>query len=374
MKILLLSAYDADSHQYWRQHLVANFPAYEWTQLVLPGRYFNWRIRGNSLQWALEQEATLKAGYDLIIATSMVDLSALKGFVPELAQTPSLVYFHENQFAYPEGDSGQIFLEPKMVNLYTAFAADKLLFNSDYNRRSFLDGISKLVKQLPEKLPGLVDKLTRKSHVLPVPIKLGQAPAVACRQVEPVPQLVWNHRWEYDKGPELLLACMDELKRRNVTVQLHLLGQQFRRVPAALEELLQRHKDSLGQVGYVASRAEYEALLGQADYVVSTADHEFQGLAVGEAIQYGCLPLLPDRLSYPDLVATNNCFASGGATPKSIDVQAKALADQLQAWQCMNEDKRQQRWQNMPVRDYQWSILGPLYQQHIESLICPMVK
>ena len=167
---------------------------------------------------------------------------------------------------------------------------------------------------------------------------------------------------------------MDELQRRGIKVQLHLLGQQFRRVPAALEELQQRHKNSLGQVGYVASRAEYEALLSQADYVLSTADHEFQGLAVGEAIQYGCLPLLPDRLSYPDLVATNNCFASGGETPKSIDVQAKALADKLQAWQCMAEDKRQQRWQNMPVRDYQWSILGPLYQQHIESLICPMVK
>lgn len=374
MKVLLLSAYDADSHQYWRQHLVANFPAYEWTQLVLPGRYFNWRIRGNSLQWALEQEAALTAGYDLIIATSMVDLSALKGFVPELARVPSLVYFHENQFAYPEGDKGQSFLEPKMVNLYTAFAADKLLFNSDYNRQSFLTGVAKLVKQLPEKLPGLVANLEAKSYVLPVPIQIGQAPAKACRKVQLIPQLVWNHRWEYDKGPELLLACMDELQRRNIAVKLHLLGQQFRRVPVALEELQQRHKGSLGQVGYVAGRVDYEALLDQADYVVSTADHEFQGLAVGEAVQYGCLPLLPDRLSYPGLVGLDNCFASGAEKPHSLAAQAEAFADKLQSWQSMAKDERLNRWQQMPVHDYHWGYLGPQYQQHIESLICPMVK
>ena len=101
MRILLLSAYDADSHIYWRKGLVAHLPEHQWTVLTLPGRYFSWRMRGNSMSWAFSEYETLSQPYDLVIATSMTDLSALRGFVPSLANTPTLVYFHENQFAYP---------------------------------------------------------------------------------------------------------------------------------------------------------------------------------------------------------------------------------------------------------------------------------
>ncbi|MDC0414664.1 DUF3524 domain-containing protein, partial [Gammaproteobacteria bacterium] len=104
-KILLLSAYDAMSHTIWRRRLAAMFPEHEWTQLALPPRHFNWRIRGNSLQWALNEQDALTQDYDLLIATSMVDLASLRGFVPSLSKIPTLLYFHENQFVYPEGNT-----------------------------------------------------------------------------------------------------------------------------------------------------------------------------------------------------------------------------------------------------------------------------
>ena len=44
-RVLLLSPYDAMSHRYWREGLKNTFTEYEWVELTLPPRYFNWRIR-----------------------------------------------------------------------------------------------------------------------------------------------------------------------------------------------------------------------------------------------------------------------------------------------------------------------------------------
>ena len=369
MRILLLSAYDADSHRYWRQQMVSQFADYQWTQLVLPGRYFNWRIRGNSLQWALTERAKLEQDYDLIIATSMVDLSALKGMVPNLAAIPSLVYFHENQFAYPVSQQQtdnrkQASIEPMMVNLYTAVCATQLAFNSAYNRDSFIAGVTDLMKRLPEKLPAsLLDDLHNKSQVLPIPIALHTATKTQVNQAQQPINLVWNHRWEYDKGPDLLLACLRELGEQQIDFKLHLLGQQFRKQPEALQAIQAEFSQHLGQVGFVDSKREYEALLQTCDYVISTAYHEFQGLAVGEAVQCGCLPLLPQRLSYPGLVGAEHCFDATG----DLEQQARAFVAQIKLWQSLPLEQRQAIWQNLPLQSYTWQSLGPAYQACIEA-------
>ena len=54
--------------------------------------------------------------------------------------------------------------------------------------------------------------------------------------------------------------------------------------------------------GYVERRSEYLRLIAEADVVVSTARQEFFGLSVVEAMAAGCYPLLPRRLSYPELL------------------------------------------------------------------------
>ncbi|MDP5208731.1 DUF3524 domain-containing protein [Microbulbifer sp. 2205BS26-8] len=80
--------------------------------------YFSWRIRGNSLTWARGGAArTLRQDWDLIIATSMADLSALRGLVPEIAGVPVVVYFHENQFAYLASADITRSIEPQILNI-----------------------------------------------------------------------------------------------------------------------------------------------------------------------------------------------------------------------------------------------------------------
>ena len=66
MKILLLSAYDAMSHRYWRQGVVENLDQHDWTVLSLPPRHFSWRVRGSSLSWAYGEREVLKDNYDLL--------------------------------------------------------------------------------------------------------------------------------------------------------------------------------------------------------------------------------------------------------------------------------------------------------------------
>ncbi|PCM43459.1 DUF3524 domain-containing protein [Marinobacter sp. ANT_B65] len=334
-RILLLSAYDAGSHRRWREQLVHSQPEFEWQVLFLSPRFFRWRIRGNALTWL--NEPLLKESWDLLLVTSMVDLASIRGFHPNLAHTPALLYMHENQFAYPASDDQHSSIDPQMVNLYSAVAAEAVLFNSDWNRRSFLEGIEKLFRRLPDGIPeGTLERIAEKSRVLPVPIdddvfrhtserrgsgeleRLwgGSPDARPC--LSPI-RIVWAARWEYDKGPDRLLAILQELDRRAVNFQVCILGESFRKVPEALMLVQQQFSHRLVQFGYASSRTEYYQWLKSADVVLSTALHEFQGLAVLEAVAAGCVPVVPKREAYPELFAPEYVYPDCGE-----DIQAEA--------------------------------------------------
>lgn len=302
MRILLLSAYDAHSHRRWRTGLVAAFPEHDWCVLTLPPRYFNWRIRGNGLSWAFCERERLAQPWDLLIATSMTDLATLKGLVPELAGVPTLVYCHENQFQYPAGREQTLRLEPRMVNLYSVLAADRVLFNSAHNRDSLLAGVQDLLGKMPDAVPpGIVERIRARSHVLPVPL---EADWFAGESARPGPAgpftIVWNHRWEHDKAPERLFQALLQLRAAGVDFRVHVIGQQFREVPPVFAGMRRELAGQLGEWGLVRDPADYRALLRRSHVVLSTALHEFQGLAVLEAVAAGCIPVVPDRLAYPE--------------------------------------------------------------------------
>lgn len=339
MKILLLSAYDASSHQYWHRGLVEHLAEHQWQVLTLPGRYFSWRIRGNSLSWAFgEQRKVLEAGYDLIIATSMTDLSSLKGFVPALANTPSIVYFHENQFAYPESDRTRRNVEPLILNLYTALAADKLVFNSQYNYQTLIDGATALLRKLPDQVPAnIITLLEHKSTVIAVPLQqipasdIDWQPAIpwqqylAADQIRTKPLLIsWAARWEYDKGPDRLLAIIRCLEASGIDYRLAILGQSFRKVPREFEQLEAQFSHRIDQFGFAETPAQYYHWLSHSDLFLSTSVHEFQGLAVLEATSLGCVPILPKRLVYPELF-DECCLYESHPDPETEAVSAVAL-------------------------------------------------
>jgi len=366
VRILLLSAYDADSHKYWRQGLQKHLPEHHWTVLTLPPRHFSWRIRGNSLSWAFQEQESLQQDYDLLVASSMVDLSALRGFVPKLCFIPTLVYFHENQFAFPQNASQHVSVEPQIVNLYSALCADRLCFNSAFNRDTFLQGASSLLRRLPDQVPeGLIERLQAKAQVLPVPLFPCSDSLAADSEleiqwhdshwqlpdsVEPTLRIVWNARHEYDKGPKQLLALVQALEARGVSFKIAVLGQQFRRSPEEFNTLKNEFSHRLAWFGYLNSAADYRQCLASAHCVLSTALHEFQGLAVLEAIAEGCIPVLPNRLAYPEYVGSQYLYES------RVDEQEEAnLAVELLL-----------QVKNLPlprVSNYSWLFLKNSYEK-----------
>ena len=325
-RILLLSGYDAASHRRWREQLIDLLPDFRWASLALPPRFFRWRIRGAPLSWL--NEPLLQEPWDLIIATSMVDLATLRGLHPRLANTPCLLYMHENQFAFPVSSGQNASADPQMVNLYSAMSADCVVFNSGWNRDSFLDGVDSLCRKLPDRVPeGLIETLRDKSRVIPVPIEdrlFADRPSLVDRTC---PHLLWNHRWEYDKGPDRLLKFLQVLEQRSVTFRLSVVGEGFRSYPKAFDRIREQFDPCIEHWGFLKGREDYDHLLRQADIVVSTALHDFQGLSMLEAMASGCVPLAPDRLAYQEYVPELCRYDSH---EQDAEREAEAAADSLE--------------------------------------------
>ncbi|NBB92324.1 MAG: DUF3524 domain-containing protein [Gammaproteobacteria bacterium] len=301
-RVLLLSAYRSDSHAYWADWLQREIDNVDWHVLELPGRHFAWRIRGNPLSWldALPAEQP-----DLLLATSMVDLATLKGLQPHLASVPSLLYFHENQFAYPLSDDQVRSVEPAMVQIYAGLSADRLLFNSAFNRDSYLDGVERLLERMPDHVPRDISRrLREKSSVLPVGIDPIEPAGDKDRRL-----VLWNHRWEYDKRPELFADAMIELAVQGLGFRLALLGARGRNPVPALERLRLELSDRIVADGFL-QKDEYRSIVSRAGIVVSTAAHEFQGLSMLEAVSAGAEPVVPDALCYPEQYPSRYRYAA----------------------------------------------------------------
>jgi len=361
MNILLLSAYNAASHQYWHKGLLEHFPEHSWEVLVLPGRYFNWRIRGNALSWSFLNSQQLKRSYDLIIATSMVDLSTLKGLNPSLAQVPSIVYFHENQFAYPETERQTQCAEAKMVNLYSALCADKIVFNSSFNQNSFLTGVESFLKKMPDYVPDTIQQsLFKKSQVVPVPLENRLFEMEVGEKSQQQLTLVWNHRWEYDKGPECLYEVLTHLVAMEVDFKIHILGECFRKQPKVFQEIKNKFERYIGCYGFVKSKQEYYQILQQSHLALSTSIHEFQGLAVMEAVSQRAIPVVPNRLSYQEIFPSQYRYD----VFSDIQQEAYAMAGMIAGYATVFKQKQLPA--PLDMRPYSWAQQKGNYKRLIE--------
>ena len=368
-RVLLISGYDAASHKYWRQSLESGLKDYSWTQVSLPDRYYAWRIRGNGLTLAYQYKEILSKNYDCLIVTSMVDLNSLRGFIPELAKIPTIVYCHENQFDYPHNEQKLDManrLNAQLSSIYAMLSANKVLFNSHYNRESYLSGAKKLLKKLPDGVPtGIIESIQSKSSVLAVPIVSPDITSSFVGKSKQLMEIVWNHRWEFDKQPEVLFSALNKLKALGYQFRLHVMGQSFRKVPECFEKARVDLQEEIVTWGYQSLQA-YHNILNQADVVVSTALHDFQGLSMLEAISRGCHPIAPNRVAYPEYIESTDLYQVGVNLDEGQQLCEK-LVELYQRWEVNSTNLKVDYLKKM--QEYSTEHLLPQYKTLINATI-----
>ncbi|CAI5657008.1 tRNA-queuosine alpha-mannosyltransferase isoform X3 [Oreochromis niloticus] len=284
-----------------------------------------------------------------------------------------------------------------------SLVADVVVFNSRFNMDSFLSSIPSFMKKIPDHRPKDLDRLIRpKCVVLNFPLqfpdvsrflpkhKLVRRPTEqshvddiitlqakqqqsrahdedtprceqpaeggVANQVKPL-HIVWPHRWEHDKNPELFFSTLLRLKERGLDFHLSVLGETFTDVPEIFSSsrlLLDSH---ILNWGFLPSKEDYLRVLCEADVVVSTASHEFFGVAMLEAVHCGCFPLCPKALVYPEIFPAQYLYS----TPEQLCKRLQGL--------CRKPDVARRHIVKVDTSAYSWVALKPHFQ-HLLSAPC----
>ncbi len=302
MHIVLIEPFMTGSHATWAEEF-ARFSRHEVTILSLPGKFWKWRMHGGAVALArMFQEQNLDP--DLVLATDMLDLTTFLALLPG-RRFKTALYFHENQLTYPwspddpdrrGGDRHYGF-----INYASALAANKVLFNSGYHRESFLAALPEFLGGFPDfRELETISEIRDKAEVLPLGLDLGRFDAHrTARQTDP-PLILWNHRWEYDKDPDLFFGTLFRLAEEGIPFEVAVLGERFARVPPIFREARKRLGDRIVHFGFAPDFSEYATWLWRADILAACAEHDFFGASVVQAIYCNCRPLLPNRLAYPE--------------------------------------------------------------------------
>lgn len=297
--------------------------------LTLPGRFWKWRQTGSGL--VLGARAARGPRPDLVFASDFLHLPDFLAVTRRAwgAPVPAVLYFHENQLSYPLQEGHDLDRAYALANLSGAAVADAVWFNSAYHREAFLKDLEALLSACPDHAPvDLARGIAARSRVVPLGVDLEALDAHA----DPAPRtgpltLLWNHRWEHDKNPEGFFAACFRLAETGADFRVIVLGQAFAEVPAVFAAARERLGDRVLHFGWVPERAAYARLASRADVVVSLAHHDFFGVAVVEAMHLGCLPLLANRLNYPDLVPPDMHARCLVADADDLFTRLQALAD-----------------------------------------------
>ncbi|XP_076602962.1 tRNA-queuosine alpha-mannosyltransferase isoform X2 [Chaetodon auriga] len=400
--VLLVEAFHGGSHKQLIDLLRDNID--RCAVFTLPAKKWHWRARTAALHFS--QTIPTCPSYRVLFTSSVLNLCELVALRPDLASLKKVLYFHENQLVYPVRKDQERDFQYGYNQVLSCLVSDVVVFNSVFNMDSFLSSISSFMKKIPDHRPRDLDLLIRpKCVVLHYPVqfpdvtrllpkhKLLRRSAemspvddiITPQDKQPTPRpeqedphqstseprtdqgtvseegtedqmkplhIVWPHRWEHDKNPELFFSTLIKLKERGLHFHLSVLGETFTDPPEVFLEARHLLDCHILNWGFLSSKDDYLEVLCQADVVVSTAKHEFFGVAMLEAVHCGCYPLCPKALVYPEIF------------PEYLYSTPEQLCKRLQTL-CRRPDVARKHVVKVDTSSFSWTSL----KERFESLL-----
>jgi glycosyltransferase involved in cell wall biosynthesis len=303
LDVVLVEPYYGGSHRQWADGWVAN-SRHRISLITHSDEFWRWRMRGGAVTLGDELRRHIAdAGRpDLMVVSSMVDVAGLLGLTRDvISHVPVAVYLHENQLVYPLAPDQQPDESLALTNWRSLLAADAVWFNSEFHRDVLMEALRRLLGRAPDQPHvQMLPAVAARTEVLHVGLDLASL-IEGERAARSVPLVLWNQRWDHDKRPEKVFDALVRMHNDGVDFRLALAGANNRVDPQEFDRVQEALGSAVVHVGHLP-RGEYEQLLLRSDIVVSAAIQEFFGISIVEAIAAGAVPVLPDRLSYPELI------------------------------------------------------------------------
>ena len=299
LKILFLEPFFGGSHRNFAEGLIAH-SRHTIDLMTLSAHFWKWRMRGAALHF-INNIKSIRS-YDALITTDLMSLADFKALAgPECP--PVLTYFHENQLTYPLAPGESLDVHFGFTDITTALAADRIRFNSHTHFNAFFEELPAFLGRMPDYRPKwVIEELRAKADVIYPGCHFPHGNQRLEPPTDQPPLIIWNHRWEFDKNPDMFFAALDAVAHQGIDFRLALLGENFQAVPKTFIAARDRFQDKIECYGYEPSHQRYIDWLNQGAVVISTAEQENFGISIVEAIRHGCLPLVPHRLAYPEII------------------------------------------------------------------------
>ncbi len=365
LTIVLIEPYFTGSHADWAQGY-RRYSRHHIELLTLPGKFWKWRMHGGAISLATAyQQQQYKP--DLILSTDMLDLTTFLACTRKQTHSiPTAIYFHENQLSYPwQTDDRDVQYQRDhhygFINYASAVTSDLICFNSNYHYQSFVYELKKFLNRFPDfRQTHRIEEVKQKSKICYLGLELDRLDA---GRVSPFsePLVLWNHRWEYDKNADEFFAALFQVADMDISFKVAVLGESFAQKPEPFMRAKQILGDRIVQWGYVKEESEYIQWLWRAHVLPVTSIQEFFGASVVEGIYCNCYPLLPKRLSYPELIPAQTY-------PQHFYTHRQELVQKL-AMVLSDVPDLEKRSLRHCVERFNWKQMAVYYDDLFESLI-----
>ena len=360
MEVLLLSPFHGkSSHASWAEGYKKH-SEHAVNCLTLPDRSWSWRLKNGSVPLAMAA-LDLETNFDIILATSLTCLSTFLALTrrSRMAGLPCVYYMHENQLTYPIRPGGKRDAQLVLRQFQSQLVADEVWFNSEHNRSSWFKQLPKFLRNFPDHQGlELLEKLEQKAKVVPVGLSLAEHPPML--DVDQKPLLLWNQRWEWEKGTDRFLALLKKFGP-DVPFDVVLLGPDARPQDLLRQDLRELLGPRLLHEGW-CEKTEYISWLSKATFTVSVARHEFFGISILEAAAHGCFTVLPQELSYPEIVPQELHEKCLYRSPKDLYRKIKAYLNSPLELQATRASLQKTAY------TYCWRNLAERYDQELQAL------